>query len=75
MTGRVGRDMGHKQWGYCQVNIANWTRLNDSTVANLPINITDSYNSGTTLVSPLSDITPWTLMPTPTPPTANLTAR
>ncbi len=55
----------------CQVNIANWIDSTISLLANLPINITDSYNSGTTLVSPLSDFTPWTLMPPPLLPTAN----
>ncbi len=52
----------------CQVYIANWTDSTISILANLPVNVTDSYNSGTTPVSPLSDFTPWTLMPTSTPP-------
>jgi hypothetical protein len=45
----------------CQVYIAGWTGTSISIIANLPTGATDMY-SGATL-SPLSDISPLTLMP------------
>jgi len=53
----------------CQVYIADWSDTTISIIANLPIGITDLY-SGATL-SPLSDFSPLTLMPTSSTPPEN----
>ena len=57
----------HSSWDtysnatYCQIYIASWSDTAISIIANLPVSTSDMY-SGATL-SPLSDVSPLTLMP------------
>jgi hypothetical protein len=54
---------------YCQMYIANWTNTSISLVANLPVGVRDMYSS--TVLSPLSDVGPWTFPAAPGCPVAS----